>query len=71
MPQSNDDKSATGTGKEGVDGGAAKCDAALAPEAQDAITSQLKRLYGDMLKAPIPDRFSELLADLSKGKRSS
>ncbi|MDX2289182.1 MAG: NepR family anti-sigma factor [Hyphomicrobiaceae bacterium] len=41
-------------------------DIALTPEAQDAINHQLRRLYSGILSEPTPDRFAQLLADLSK-----
>ena len=39
---------------------------ALAPELRGAIGQQLKQVYSQMLKDPLPDKFAQLLADLSK-----
>jgi hypothetical protein len=46
-------------------------EAMLNSEAQDAIGLQLRRVYGEMLSAPIPDKFSELLANLARSERES
>lgn len=35
---------------------------------QEAIGSQLKKVYGQMLSDPLPDKFVELLSALSKGE---
>ncbi len=46
-------------------------DPVLNPEARDAIASNLRRLYGGMLDAPMPDKFSQLLADLAGSEKKS
>lgn len=44
--------------------------AALNVEAQDAINRHLRQVYGDLLSAPIPDKFKALLSELaSEGKK--
>lgn len=40
----------------------------LAPEAQEAIATQLRAVYSEMLSAPLPDRFTRLLAELAKNE---
>lgn len=44
---------------------------ALPKSAEAEIASELKRLYGQMLAEPMPDRFAGLLAQLSKTDRKS
>lgn len=39
---------------------------ALPTEFQGALGHQLKQVYGQLLSEPLPDKFSQLLADLSK-----
>ncbi len=48
-----------------------KCDTpqALPKTAEAEIASGLKRLYGEMLAEPIPDKFASLLAELAKVDR--
>lgn len=46
-------------------------EAALNREAHDAIGLQLRKVYGEMLNAPIPEKFSELLASLARGESES
>ncbi len=42
------------------------------PKAAEAeIATELKRLYGQMLAEPMPDRFAGLLAQLSKAESKS
>lgn len=43
----------------------------LPPEAQGQIGKQLRQVYGEMLSEPMPDKFAELLARLSKSESSS
>lgn len=43
----------------------------LPPIAEAEIATGLKRLYGQMLAEPLPDRFSGLLEQLAKGDRNS
>lgn len=38
----------------------------LPPEAQDVITRKLKASYDELLRAPLPDRFGELLNQLAQ-----
>ncbi len=38
----------------------------LSPEAKEAIAARLRAVYAEMLNAPLPDRFSKLLAELSQ-----
>lgn len=38
----------------------------LSPEAKEAISARLRAVYGEMLNAPMPDRFTKLLAQLSQ-----
>jgi hypothetical protein len=42
----------------------------LPQEAQDRIGRHLRRVYGDLLAEPMPDRFTKLLEDLAKSERS-
>lgn len=44
---------------------------ALPKAAEAEIATELKRLYGQMLAEPMPDRFAGLLAQLSKAERKS
>ena len=60
QPEQNQQGAASDAGKEqGV---------VLPPEAQGQIGKQLRKLYGDMLSEPMPDKFAELLARLSKSE---
>ncbi len=43
--------------------------AALNSEAQGAITKQLQQMYGDMLSAPMPDKFVQLLDKLARSEK--
>jgi hypothetical protein len=43
----------------------------LTKTAEAEIASELKRLYGQMLAEPMPDRFTGLLDQLSKAERQS
>lgn len=49
----------------------AKAEPALPRELQGAIGKQLKHVYGQMLAEPLPDKFTELLASLSKNESNS
>ena len=40
----------------------------LPPEAQGRIGKELRKVYGDMLSEPMPDKFAELLQRLSKSE---
>ncbi|MBR2536708.1 MAG: hypothetical protein IKE66_11615 [Hyphomicrobium sp.] len=40
-------------------------------ELQGAIGKQLKHVYGQMLAEPLPDKFTQLLASLSKPESNS
>ena len=40
----------------------------LPPEAQGQIAKQLRQVYGQILSEPMPDKFAELLARLSKSE---
>lgn len=42
----------------------------LPREAQGRIGQHLRRLYGEILAEPLPDKFSKLLSELSKSERS-
>lgn len=42
---------------------------ALTSEAQGAITKQLQQMYGDMLSAPMPDKFAQLLDKLARSEK--
>jgi hypothetical protein len=44
--------------------GIAPTDAGLDPKAMEAIGQALKVHYDDLVKAPLPDRFHELIASL-------
>lgn len=60
QPEQNQQGAASEAGKEqGV---------ALPPEAQGQIGKQLRKLYREMLSEPMPDKFAELLARLSKSE---
>lgn len=60
QPEQNQRGAASEAGKEqGV---------ALPAEAQGQIGKQLRKLYGEMLSEPMPDKFAELLARLSKSE---
>lgn len=61
-PEMNSDDQAPETGK--IDG-------ALPRELQGAIGKQLKHVYGQMLAEPLPDKFTQLLASLSKPENNS
>ena len=67
-------------GKEGPDdvpdgnqenqSGAVQQEAPPLPEAaSDAIALKLRATYGELVNAPIPDRFSKLLDELSKASK--
>jgi hypothetical protein len=43
----------------------------LTKTAEAEIATELKRLYGQMLAEPMPDRFTGLLDQLSKAERKS
>lgn len=43
----------------------------LTSEAQAVIGRQLRELYSEMLNAPVPDKFTKLLADLTKAESKS
>ena len=45
--------------------------AVLPKEAHGRIGQQLRRIYGDMLAEPLPDKFSQLLDELSKSERKN
>lgn len=49
----------------------AKIEGALPRELQGAIGKQLKHVYGQMLAEPLPDKFTQLLAALSKPENNS
>lgn len=40
----------------------------LPPEAQGQIGKQLRKVYGEVLAEPMPDKFAELLARLSQSE---
>ncbi len=42
----------------------------LPMEAQGRIGQHLRRIYGEILAEPLPDKFSKLLNDLAKSERS-
>lgn len=42
----------------------------LPREAQGRIGQQLRRVYGEILAEPLPDKFSQLLGELAKAERS-
>ena len=44
---------------------------AMRRELQGAIGKQLKHVYGQMLAEPLPDKFTQLLASLSKPESNS
>lgn len=44
---------------------------AMPRELQGAIGKQLKHVYGQMLAEPLPDKFTQLLASLSKSDSNS
>ena len=46
-------------------------DAALDPKALEAIGRALKAHYDDLVEAPLPDKFVELLGRLEARERSS
>ena len=43
----------------------------LPPEIQGEIGRQLRQVYGKLLAEPLPDRFSDLLAQLSRTEEKS
>lgn len=43
----------------------------LPAAAEQQIAANLRRLYGEMLAEPIPDKFAGLLDQLAKSERSS
>ncbi|RVU16344.1 NepR family anti-sigma factor [Methylobacterium oryzihabitans] len=45
------------SGRPGLDG-----------DARDRIGAGLRRLYGNLLAAPVPERFTQLLDDLAEGR---
>lgn len=53
----------------------ASCGDELAPilpsEAQDVITRKLKASYDELLRAPLPDRFGELLDQLARAEKDA
>lgn len=42
----------------------------LPKEAQGRIGQHLRRIYGEILSEPLPDKFSQLLDNLAKTERS-
>lgn len=46
-------------------------ESAMPRERQGAIGKQLKHVYGQMLAEPLPDKFTQLLASLSKPESNS
>lgn len=44
---------------------------AMPRELQGAIGKQLKHVYGQLLAEPLPDKFTQLLASLSKSESNS
>ena len=40
-------------------------DQSLTSESKDMIGKQLRKVYGDMIAEPLPDRFADLLQQLS------
>ena len=50
--------------KSSVSPNPAQADAALDPKALEAIGRALKAHYDDLVEAPLPDKFAELLARL-------
>jgi hypothetical protein len=46
-------------------------DVVLDPRIQDAIGKSLKAHYDDLIKAPVPDRFLVLLAELEAKERKN
>ena len=50
--------------------GAQKPPVSLPVELQGAIGKQLKRVYGQMLAEPMPDKFAQLLEALSKSEKN-
>ncbi len=46
-------------------------DIVLDPRIQDAIGKSLKAHYDDLIKAPVPDRFLVLLAELEAKERKN
>jgi len=46
-------------------------DVVLDPRIQDAIGKSLKAHYDDLIKAPVPDRFLVLLAELEAKERQN
>lgn len=49
---------------------AAEPECVLPPAAEQEIAANLRRLYGEMLAEPIPERFAGLLAELAKSERT-
>jgi Anti-sigma factor NepR len=49
----------------------APADAGLDPKAMEAIGRALQAHYDDLVKAPLPDRFHELIASLDAGDETS
>lgn len=48
--------------------GGAAATVPLPVEAQGRIGRQLQQIYGQMLSEPMPDKFTQLLADLAKSE---
>lgn len=61
---SNNDNHAPTTGTDTTD-----TTKALSPTAETEIATGLKRLYGQMLAEPMPDKFAGLLDQLAKSER--
>jgi hypothetical protein len=50
--------------------GSSKDDHVVLPvEAQGRIGQHLRRVYGEILAEPLPDKFSKLLSELAKAER--
>jgi hypothetical protein len=66
MHNDENDGNADGQGKLPI-----KDDHVILPrEAQGRIGQHLRRIYGEILAEPLPDKFSKLLNDLAKSERS-
>jgi hypothetical protein len=64
----NDEKDSRGDGQ---DNATVKDGHAVLPrEAQGRIGQHLRRIYGEILAEPLPDKFSKLLNNLAKTERS-
>lgn len=55
----------------GIETKSASNENAMPRELQGAIGKQLKHVYGQMLAEPLPDKFTQLLASLSKTENNS